>query len=142
MLRPVAAVWEARVGEPGQGWPQAFSRRVDAVRTLQGGGLQRRDAHCGPGGAFPQLRGSPCVGTGGGGKKSLKPRAEPRWLRKGLPAALGLGGAFRRAERLGDGRGERKVLGSAQRRRQGPRTEVQVVTREPGRPSRPSGGFA
>lgn len=61
---------------------------------------------------------------------------------EGLSAALGLGGAFRRAERPGGGRSVRKVLGSAQRRRQGPRTEVQVVARELGRPSRPPAGFA
>lgn len=34
-----------------------------------------------------------------------------------LPAAFGLGGAFRRAKRPGGGRSVRKVLGSAQRRR-------------------------
>lgn len=61
---------------------------------------------------------------------------------EGLSAALGLGGAFRHAERPGSGRSVRKVLGSAQRRRRGPRTEVQVVARELGRPSGPPAGFA
>lgn len=95
-MRQAAAAWEARVGAPGQGWFQASSRLRGALWTLQGGGLQSRGrkAHCGQRGAFPQPRGSPCVGTGGGGKKSLKPKAKRWWLQKGCPQLLDLVARF------------------------------------------------